>query len=322
MAVTYADVAKMAGTSTAVVSYVFNDGPRGVAPGTRERVLAAAAALGYRPNRLAEALRTGASGFVGVLAPDSSIPFFAELTRALVAELGRRKLFALVSHAGLSGLTELEAIDTLLSAQVDGLIVTAFWEEDHSALRPDVPLVYVHHRPPGSAGTLIPSDNTHAVALAIEHFRTEHSISSPAFWSGPTDHGPLGERARSWAGIVGSNGLLIRSEHDSSAAESEFQRMAAQGDIPRGIIVATDQQAFGILAAAYQEGIRIPEDLAIISLDGSQQSAFTAPSLTVVQQPLEKIASRAVDTLFGKKPSGISPEGHLIIRHSCGCDPG
>src|SRR4051794_7921304 len=77
------DVARLAGTSPAVVSYVLNDGPRPVSAPTRERVLAAVAELGYRPNRVARALRAKRTRAFGLIAPDASNPFFAALARAI-----------------------------------------------------------------------------------------------------------------------------------------------------------------------------------------------------------------------------------------------
>ena len=81
--VTRADVARRAGTSTAVVSYVINDGPRPVAAETRRRVLDAIAELGYRPNRVAQALRGQRSRVLGLIVPDISNPFYAELARII-----------------------------------------------------------------------------------------------------------------------------------------------------------------------------------------------------------------------------------------------
>lgn len=320
MAVTYADVARLAGTSTAVVSYVLNDGPRGVAPETRQRVLQAAAELGYRPNRLARGLRRGATGMIGILAPDSSIPFFAELTRTLVAELGRRGLLPIVIHAGLSGLSEVEAVSALLSARVDGLLVTAFWQEDHSGLEPGIPLVYVHHRPDGAAGVLIESDNAHATSLAVKHLKS-HRITRPMFWAGPDDLGPLGVRTRAWRAAIGEPSAdPIRSFYSADEAEKRFLELAHDHSLPRGIVAATDQQAFGILAGAYETRIRVPEDLAVISLDGSPESAFTAPPLTVIAQPMREIAARAVATLVGSAAESAGPPlGTLVVRRSCGC---
>ena len=81
--VTHVDVARRAGVSTAVVSYVVNNGPRQVAPATAARVHAAIEELGYRPNLNARALRRGTTDLIGLVVPDSSNPFFAELAQGI-----------------------------------------------------------------------------------------------------------------------------------------------------------------------------------------------------------------------------------------------
>lgn len=315
--VTYADVARAAKTSTAVVSYVLNNGPRPVSEENRARVLAAAEALGYRPNRLAAALRTGTTGFVGVLVPDSSIPYFAELTRVAIAELGRRGLLALVGHAGISGVSEAATIDALLSARVDGLIITAFWREEHAALDLDVPVVYVHHKPASSRATLVASDNTHATLLAVEHLRLHGE--EPDFWTGPEDEGPLGERLAAWRAGATGDARVFRSAYNPAGAAAVFRHLVAAGNAPRSLVVATDQQAIGILSGAYELGVRVPEDLTLISLDGSPETESTSPPLTVVQQPLTEMIERAIAVLQNGDGEGEQARGRLVLRRSCGC---
>lgn len=320
MAVTYADIAERAGTSTAVVSYVLNDGPRPVAAATRARVLAAAQDLGYRPNRIAAALRSGSTGLIGVLTPDSTIPYFGELTRALVAALGADQRFALVSHADLAGVDEAQALERLLSAQVDGVLVTAYWPEQPLPSLADRPVVYVHHKPAAVEAPLVESDNDVGVHRAFEHLRS-HGHERIAFWSGPDDEGPTGQRMRAWlAAAGGSGGPLFRSGYESGAAAAEFAAQHARGAVPTALLVATDQQAVGILSAAYQLGVRVPHELAIISLDGTRDSEFTAPPLTVVRQPVEAMAAQAVALLGDPQRPVEAALGELIIRRSCGCD--
>ena len=86
------DVARLAGVSTAVVSYVVNDGPRPVAPATRARVLDAIAKLGYRPNTVARSLITGKSGLIGLVVPDVENPYFASLARSVETAVADRDL--------------------------------------------------------------------------------------------------------------------------------------------------------------------------------------------------------------------------------------
>lgn len=325
--VTAADIAKLAGTSTAVVSYVFNDGPRPVAAATKLRVLAAADELGYRPNSLAKALRSGRSSLVGVVAPDSSIEFFAELTRSIVYAVGEAGMLAVVVHAQASGRSERETVEALLSAQVQGLIVTTFEDdidEDQTIAPGDRPLVFVHHRPPHDHGLFVPSDNEHAVTTALAHLSDVHGINRPVLWAGLNDVGPLGERADAWRAWLGdSTAEPIRSAYSSRAAAERFRELWRRSELPAAIVTGTDQQARGILAAAYELGVRVPDDLAIISLDGLPSSEFTAPPLTVVAQPLRAMAVLAVDLLLERPTRGeaVVPRGMLQVRRSCGCDP-
>jgi LacI family transcriptional regulator len=236
----------------------------------------------------------------------------------MISELGEQGHLALVSHAGISGMNEVATIEALLSARVEGLLVTAFWNEEHLDIDVDVPVVYVHHRPSSSTSPLVPSDNTHSTRLAVEHMRF-HDIE-PAFWTGPDDEGPLGERTRAWREAIGDpSATPFRSHYDAEVAEQEFLKLVSSDAVPRGIICATDQQAFGILAGAYEAGIRVPEQLALISLDGSPETAFTAPPLTTVKQPIKAMVSAAVEALTTNAAIPAELLGELKVRRSCGC---
>lgn len=120
---TLTDVARVAGTSTAVVSYVMNNGPRPVAAATRERVLAAAAELDYRPNRIARALRSRTTGVVGLILADASNPYFGALARHVEQALDKRGKLTLTGNAGYSPHRQEHLADKFLAAQVDGLII-------------------------------------------------------------------------------------------------------------------------------------------------------------------------------------------------------
>lgn len=317
MAVTMADVARHAGTSIAVVSYVVNGGPRPVAAPTRERVLAAAAELGYRHNRVAAALRSGSSGLVGVVLPDTVNPYFAALGRRLEEALTAAGKLMVAANSGYDGQRQAVAIDALLGAQVDGLIVvSAPGAGDPAGLTAGTgtPLVHVHHRPPGSATTLVAADNEFGVAAAVTHLRG-HGHERIDFLAGPTDEGPVGERVAAWR-ATGVPGDLLRSEYSRTNAA---RLVAALDTPPRALIVATDEQAVGVLAACAAADIPVPGRLALISCDGSPETAFTVPPLTVVEQPLAEMAHRAVLHLLGEPVPDDSAAATLTVRRSCGC---
>lgn len=123
--VTNRDVAARAGTSTAVVSYVFNNGPRNVSPATREKVLRAAAELNYQPNALARALSQGRTASIGLLVPDIANRFFGELARALENAAATRGNLLVVGNAGLDSEGERSHIAAFVKRRVDGVVLVS-----------------------------------------------------------------------------------------------------------------------------------------------------------------------------------------------------
>ncbi|MCG5217906.1 LacI family DNA-binding transcriptional regulator [Streptosporangium sp. KLBMP 9127] len=346
MAVTLADVARRAGTSTAVVSYVMNNGPRPVAAATRDRVLAAAAELDYRPNRIARALRARTSGVVGLVLAGASNPYYAALGRHIEQELETRGKLTLFGNAAFAPDRQQQLIERFLAAQVDGLVIVSADGGHDVAARAaaaKVPAVYVHHRPAEARTPLVAADNATAVRSAVEHLR-RHGHQHIAFLAGPDDAGPVGERRRAWHEALTSRPgpapdaadeqapvllrsadeqapVLLRCDYSRASAAALVHRLAAEDRLPRALIIATDEQAIGILAGASAIGLRIPEQLAVISLDGTPESAYTAPALSATRQPLEAMAHHAVNLLFVPTAEPFLPHAPLIPRRSCGCVP-
>ncbi|MFD3423047.1 LacI family DNA-binding transcriptional regulator [Streptomyces decoyicus] len=321
---TLTDVARAAGTSTAVVSYVMNNGPRPVAPETRERVLAAAAKLDYRPNRIARALRSRTTGVVGLILADASNPYFGALARHIEQTLDQHGKLTLIGNAGYSPDRQKHLADRFLAAQVDGLIiVSADGGADvvTQAKRAGVPAVYVHNQPEEGQAPAVTADNEAAVQQAVTHLRS-HGHTRIAFLAGPHDAGPVGRRRAVWeTALAGTEAHLLRCDYSRAAAAALTQRLIADGTMPPALITATDEQAMGVLAGARAGALPVPDRLAVISLDGTPDSAYTAPSLTVTEQPLQAMAQQAVDLLLnGTSPQPPAPAS-LVLRHSCGCTP-
>ncbi|WP_432094463.1 LacI family DNA-binding transcriptional regulator [Streptomyces sp. bgisy100] len=320
---TLTDVARAAGTSTAVVSYVMNNGPRPVAAETRERVLAAAAELDYRPNRIARALRSRTTGVVGLILADASNPYFGALARHVEQALDGRGKLTLTGNAGYSPDRQEHLADKFLAAQVDGLIiVSAEGGADVAAQvkRAGVPAVYVHNQPEDGQAPAVAADNEAAVQQAVAHLRS-HGHTRIAFLAGPRDAGPVGRRHAVWeTALAGTGAPLLRCEYSRAAAAALTGQLVSEGTMPPALITATDEQAIGVLAGVRAHGLAVPDRLAVISLDGTPDSAYTAPALTVTQQPLEAMADHAVDLLLSGEAAALPTlSAPLVIRGSCGC---
>ncbi|MEV4173328.1 LacI family DNA-binding transcriptional regulator [Nonomuraea sp. NPDC049709] len=322
--ITLADVARRAGTSTAVVSYVMNDGPRPVAAATRERVLAAAAELGYRPNRIARALRSRTTGVVGLVLADALNPYFGALARHVEQALAGHERLMLIGNAGYSAERERQLVERFLAAQVDGLVIASADAGDDvtvPARAARVPAVHLHNGSTAGGTPLVTADNEQAVREALAHLRA-HGHRDVAFLAGPQDTGPVGRRREIWQAAAGSSAVLLRSDYSRAAADALIRRLAAADAVPRALIAATDEQAIGVLSGAYAADLAVPGRLAVIALDGTPDGAHTAPSLTVTAQPLQAMAQRAVDLLFDPATPPLPARAVLVRRRSCGCEEG
>ena len=135
--VTRDDVARLAGTSTAVVSYVINNGPRPVAPATRERVLAAIKQLGYRPDRVAQAMASRRTDLIGLIVPDARQPFFAEMAHAVEQAASERGKMVLVGNSDYLDEREVHYLRAFLGMRVSGLILISQGLSDNAATEID-----------------------------------------------------------------------------------------------------------------------------------------------------------------------------------------
>lgn len=326
--VTARDVADRAGTSNAVVSYVFNNGPRNVSPGTRDRVLRAAAELGYRPNALARALSFGRTASIGLLVPDIANPFFGELARALEDSATARNHSLLIGDAALDPDRERRSIATFIDRRVDSMVMVSLLDEpDLSALgSARIPVVALHPVTGSSEASSLTIDYKAAAGEAVRHL-ISHGYTSVGILNGPT--GSIGARQHDagYRDALASAPQLVRpAERASAISRSDAAAVAhewlGQKDRPRAIYASTDEQAYGVLFAAYQLGIRVPDDLAVFGFDDTSHSAFAIPPLSTVKQPITDIASRAIELLTGDRdllPVHELASHSLILRESCGC---
>jgi DNA-binding LacI/PurR family transcriptional regulator len=203
---TIRDVATRAGTSTAVVSYVLNDGPRPVAADTRARVLAAVAALGYRRNNSARALRANRTGTLGLVVPDLGKPFFAELARAIENAAFARGRRLLVGSAHFDADHEYEQLRALLDARVDAVLLVPSQEPARALalLRgAGLPYALVHRTHPEAVG--IAGDDIDAGRQAAAHL-IEHGYRQVAMLGALGGPGGLG--APESLGALGGPGGL------------------------------------------------------------------------------------------------------------------
>ncbi|MDA8438603.1 MAG: LacI family DNA-binding transcriptional regulator [Propionibacterium sp.] len=314
------DVARLAGVSTAVVSYVVNDGPRPVAAATRARVLDAIDKLGYRPNTAARSLITGRSGLVGLIVPDVENPYFAALAKAVEIAAAARGV-RLVLGQSLSG-GFLELLDSLAGHQVDGILTAtlppAAFLTDHWIGR--VPLVVVSLALSASPVPVLYPDYRAGARTGVGHLVEVHGRRTVALVTGSDG---MDEREIGWREALAVSGLspgpIVRIPWSAQGGAQGADELADRHPEVDAIFVTSDQQAVGLLAGLHRRGRRVPDDLAVVSFDGSLAGEFTIPGLTTVAVPFADLAVAALDALVADLPQDrVFPLG-LVVRESCGC---
>ncbi|MFB8247223.1 LacI family DNA-binding transcriptional regulator [Streptomyces sp. NPDC055952] len=344
------DVARLAGTSPSVVSYVLNNGPRSVAPATRERVLAAVRKLEYRPNAVARSLRMSQTMTLGLIVPDAANPFFAELARSLEDHAWAVGYTLLVGNTVDDPAREAGYVRTFVDRQVDGLVLIPShgdgpWRAELA--RSGVPGIVFDRELEGVVASHVVVDNMRGAREATEHLLA-HGRRRIGCIAGPLGIHPTVDRVIGWrralegaglkagTGSGGSTGWEVCPEA-SPLLHGQFGRLdgyrSGRALLSRdrsvdALFVTSDEQAFGVLRAATELGLRVPDDLALVSFDGIAAGAYTTPALSTMCQPFDHLAETAVQRLLGRmKDPDLPPTRDvlpvtLLARGSCGCpDP-
>ena len=335
MPATIRDVARLAGVSEATVSRALRD-LRHVAPETAEAVRAAADRLGFVASRNAAALATGRPKVVGVVTPALTPWFYSSVLEGVDAVLRRAGWATSLVHLGEAGgarrrLTEAE----LRAGQASAYVVIGFGlhDDEQQVLREvRAPLVSVGGRFAGVRGIGIPeADAARLVVghlLALGHRRIAHVGAD----LDPGLHeSVVGARREAWASMLAEAGIVAAPDWFASgglridASRAAAARLLSQPDRPTAVFAASDESAFGVLLAAQQLGLRVPEDVSVAGLDDHPFSAGYGLT-TVRQSPVEQ-GSRAAALLLsdlGVRRGAVSTAPapiELIVRSSTGPVP-
>ena len=319
------DVARLAGVSTAVVSYVVNGGPKRVSPATEAKVRSAIAALGYRPNAAARALKLGSSEMLGMIVPDTTNPFFVMLAHAVEEAAAERGYALLIANSDASLTSERRHMENLASRRVDGVFLSSvLFEPDLRELEAaEIPVVLLNHSAESPGFASVGVDLQEGARLAVEHL-AGHGHTRIGLVMGTNTGGGLDGREVGWLEGVREAGLvpgpIIRAPFRRQAGLEVARELAGRPDRPTALFASSDILAVGLLRGFHETGIRVPEDVALVSFDGSPEAEFSWPGLTTLAQPIQEMARSAVDALVagGSRSNRIFPPT-LVRRASCGC---
>jgi LacI family transcriptional regulator len=328
---TIKDVAARAGVSFTTVSHVLN-GTRRVSDSARERVERAIAEMGYAPSAVARALKMSETCILGVLVPNITNPFFAELTRGIEDCCRRTDYSVFLCNSDDDPDRQARYLQTLLERRVDGLLLAAAAGEASplaqrlAAAR--VPTVVVDRGIPGLAADLVRVDHQAGAQLATEHLLSL-GHRAIACISGPTEFAVSRARVAGWrdamakAKIDIDPGWLVAGDFSAPAGHELTRRLLARGDLT-AIFASNDLLAIGALRAAAELGVAVPDALSVIGFDGIDLGGYAYPALTTVGHPIRAMGETAASVLIeriAQSPSAcreVVLTAQLLMRESTG----
>jgi LacI family transcriptional regulator len=335
--VTLRDVAQAADVHPGTASRALNPATRSqVKVETAERVLQAAAGLGYRVNPIARSLRTSRSLTVGVVIPDLTNPFYPPIVRGVEDELGASSYVALLANTDNDSGRERRVFETLRERQVDGLIVMTA-KRKHPLLvevaAAAVPMVLVSRDVDGLSVSAVLLDDEEAMRLAVGALR-DLGHRRLAHVSGPRTVSTAVRRRHGFVGATKPASGLTSTVVESAQFSIEAGHVAARRLLERhpdvtAIVAANDMIALGCLTAIEEHGLRCPEDVSVIGVNDSQFLDHTNPPLSTVSIPKYEMGRSAAQLLLSQLQSGggrlaaevrqMRPE--LRLRRSTGPAP-
>ncbi len=331
------DVARQAGVSRAVVSYVINGRTGGnvrISEETRGRVLAAVQELGYQPNVAARSLRTHRTQLLAVMVPDLTNPFYPLLIRGAQAVAEPHDYHILVYDTNDTPAREHAFVDAMLRRYVDGAILVAFHletEDVERLLGSGIRLVEIGGRPRPAGVDIVAVRERHAVRELMRYL-ISRGHQRIAHLAGPPDTPPGRVRLEGYREALAEAGLpydesivrygSFRREGVADLVSSLFPRPGRNGH-PTALFAANDLMAIQAIHTLTRLGWDVPGDVAVCGFDNLPEAEVVVPSLTTIDQEAQLTGQRAVELLLERLRSEGPVEGRkesipyrLVIRDS------
>jgi LacI family transcriptional regulator len=323
MTSTINDVARLAGVSITTVSHVIN-GTRFVSDELRQRVSDAMQTLNYQPNSLARGLRMGLSKSIGLIIPDNSNLFFAEIARAIEDAGYKHGYSVILCNTDDDPQKEDAYVNVLRAKQVDGVIFISaggLSQGLNRLLDAHVPVVVIDRQIADIAADIVLIDNLQGGYQAVQHLiQTGHKRI--ACIAGPSDLTPSSQRLVGYqralqdAGLPCDERLLERGDFHAASGYTATLRLMQNKPRPTAIFACNDMMAIGALHATYVLKIRVPDDVALVGFDDVELASYVYPPLTSVAQPKQEIGKMAVDLILERIHSPMAPSRTMVMSPS------
>ncbi|MCD4839380.1 catabolite control protein A [Neobacillus sedimentimangrovi] len=304
----------------ATVSRVVNGNPN-VKPVTRKKVLEVIERLGYRPNAVARGLASKKTTTVGVIIPDISNIFFAELARGIEDIATMYKYNIILSNSDQNKDKELHLFNTMLGKQVDGIVfMSGNITPDHVAEfeKSPVPIVLAGSIEESEKIPSVNIDYEQATYDSVKEF-IDRGHKHIAFVIGPLYEPDITgkklngyKKALAEANIPFNEEFIIEGDYSYDSGIEAFEKLLELPNRPTAILVGADEMALGVVHGAEDKGYRIPDDFEVITSDNTRLSLMVRPQLTTIVQPLYDIGAVAM-RLLTKLMNKEKVTDHIVV---------
>ncbi|ELM3767460.1 substrate-binding domain-containing protein [Vibrio cholerae] len=327
---TMKDIARLAGVSTSTVSHVINKN-RFVSDEIAERVNNAAQQLNYAPSALARSLKMNRTKTIGMLVTTSTNPFFGEVVKGVERSCYHQGYNLILCNTEGDNQRMKASINTLLQKRVDGLLLMCSTLEgerlDVFDRYPDIPIVVMDWGPILFASDKIQDNSLQGGYMAAKHLiecghKEIGCITGPLIRHQAQMRYEGYKRALAEAGIAINPDWIVESDFECEGGYQAFEKLYQRGKLPSALFVSNDMMAMGVIQAASQRGLRVPDDLSLIGYDDVHIAKFMTPALTTIHQPKYRLGKAAVDTLLYRLENPdttaqvVQLEPTLVVRNS------
>ncbi|MDR3574322.1 MAG: LacI family DNA-binding transcriptional regulator [Anaerolineaceae bacterium] len=335
MPITLNELAKAAGVSASTVSRALNESEHPVNDETRQRILALANELGYRPNMVARSLKMDRTYAIGIIVDNIVSPFSPTIIRGIQDELKSHNYYSVIMNTDWDPEVETEAIHQLISRSIDGIIFVESWLRGANPTLDlaNKPYVFVHRLFSKTFGNSVLVDEQYGARLAVEHLaRLGHRriafINGPQGWDASADRLTGYKDVLAQLGIPYDPELVEEGNWEVQSGYPAAKKFLALAQRPTAIFAANDLMGLGAIYAIQEAGLRVPEDIALVGYDDREIASLARPTITTVTLPCYEMGQASASLLLSRLENQsevtepIRIQGKLIIRESCGAEKG
>ncbi|WP_270332885.1 ribose utilization transcriptional repressor RbsR [Ligilactobacillus acidipiscis] len=299
--ITIKDVAKKAGLSITSVSQILNGNTQRFSEKAIKKVYAAQKELNYVPDFFAQRMVTKKSHLIGVLVPDISNPFFAQLFLGIQDILNKQGYVALLYNMGGDEKQESHYVEDLIRRGVDGLIIASSAFSDQSIYqalqRESLPMIVMDQKTETDMVDAVQADNYDGGKQAALYLRElGHKKTAVVLPENPTVN--VRKRYEGFASVYGDELLVVNGELSTSGGQDAVKKII-NSDIT-AIFAINDLIAFGLYMGLKEAGKKIPNDYSVVGFDDISPCRYVTPPLTTIAQPTFELGQEAAKMLMGR----------------------